>query len=426
MFSKNAKFTTTTSLTPEKTSNQRNLVKGLVTAIGLALVTGPLSAQEGLSDDKVRIGVLSDMSGVYKALEGPGAVVAAQMAVEDFGGKIMDKPIEIVSADHQNKPDIGASTAREWIDADQVDMITALDNSSVALAVQGLASDKKVITMNTGAGTTALTEEQCTPYGIHYVYDTHALPVGTATAMVKNGGESWFFITADYAFGHSLQQNTADVVKELDGEVVGNVNAPLGTTDFSSYLLQAQSSGADVIGLANAGQDTVNAIKQANQFRIVQSGQKLAGMLVFITDVKSMGLDIAQGLQFTTAFVWNQDEEKQEWSQRFYDRHGAMPTMVQAGVYSAVTNYLKAIEEVGTDDSDAVRKQLGEMKLNDMFVKDGEILANGLMLHDMYLVEVKKPDESGDDWDLLRVVSTIPAEDAYIPLSETQCPLVNK
>lgn len=273
--------------------------QGLVVAVAAASLTLPLTAAGALSDDKVKIGVLSDMSGVYKSLEGPGAVIAAEMAIEDFGGSVMGKSIELISADHQNKPDIGASTAREWIDTKEVDMITALDNSSVALSVQGLAKDKKIITMNTGAGSTALTEEQCSPYGIHYVYDTHALPVGTATAMVKNGGKKWFFITADYAFGHSLRDNTGAVVESMGGEVVGNVNAPLSTNDFSSYLLQAQSSGADVIGLANAGQDTVNAIKQANQFRIVQSGQKLAGMLVFLTDVHSMGLDIAQGLQFT-------------------------------------------------------------------------------------------------------------------------------
>ncbi|WP_152205646.1 ABC transporter substrate-binding protein [Marinobacter changyiensis] len=401
-------------------------IKGIVGAVGLASVTLPLTATAELSDNKVKIGVLSDMSGVYKSLEGPGAVIAAEMAIEDFGGKVLDQPIEIISADHQNKPDIGASTAREWIDAEEVDMITALDNSSVALSVQGLAADKKIITMNTGAGTTALTEEQCSPYGIHYVYDTHALPVGTATAMVKNGGKKWYFITADYAFGHSLRDNTGAVVKSLDGEVVGNVNAPLGTNDFSSYLLQAQSSGADVIGLANAGQDTVNAIKQANQFRIVQSGQKLAGMLVFLTDVHSMGLDIAQGLQFTTAFVWNRDDEALAWSNRFNERHGAMPTMVQAGVYSAVTSYLEAVKAVGSDNSDAVRKKLGEMELNDFFVKGGKIAANGSMLHDMYLVEVKKPEESESEWDLLRVVSTIPAETAFIPMDKTACPLVNK
>ncbi|HET8800340.1 MAG TPA: ABC transporter substrate-binding protein [Marinobacter sp.] len=399
--------------------------QGLAGAVTMATLAMPLTATAELTDGKLKIGVLSDMSGVYKALEGPGAVVAAKMAIEDFGGSVLGQPVEIISADHQNKPDIGASTAREWIDTEGVDMITALDNSSVALSVQGLANDKKIITMNTGAGTTALTEEQCTPYGIHYVYDTHALPVGTATAMVKNGGESWFFITADYAFGHSLRDNTSEVVNRLGGEVVGNVNAPLSTNDFSSYLLQAQSSGADVIGLANAGQDTVNAIKQANQFRIVQSGQKLAGMLVFITDVHSMGLDIAQGLQFTTAFVWNQNDETRAWSERFYERHGAMPTMVQAGVYSAVTNYLKAVKETGTDDSDTVRAKLGEMTLNDMFVKNGSILPNGTMLHDMYLVEVKKPSESESEWDLLRVVSKIPAEQAFIPLSESKCPLVN-
>ncbi|MGM0768429.1 MAG: ABC transporter substrate-binding protein [Pseudomonadota bacterium] len=404
----------------------KHLTNGLAGAVAAASLAMPLAANANLSDDMVKIGVLSDMSGVYKALEGPGAVIAAEMAVEDFGGEVLGKPIEIVSADHQNKPDIGASTAREWIDSENVDMITALDNSSVALSVQGLASDRKVITLNTGAGTTALTEEQCTPYGIHYVYDTHALPVGTATAMVKNGGEKWFFITADYAFGHSLRDNTSAVVESLDGEVVGDVEAPLSTNDFSSYLIQAQSSGADVIGLANAGQDTVNAIKQANQFRIVQGGQKLAGMLVFISDVHSMGQDIAQGLQFTTAFVWNQDDEAEEWSRRFYDRHGAMPTMVHAGVYSAVSNYLKAIDETGTDDSDAVRKALGEMTLNDMFVKGGKIAANGSMLHDMYLVEVKKPEEATEEWDLLKVVSKIPADQAYISMEDTKCELVNK
>jgi len=399
--------------------------QGLAGAVAVASLAMPLTATAELTDGKVKIGVLSDMSGVYKALEGPGAVIAAEMAIEDFGGSVLGKKIEIISADHQNKPDIGASTAREWIDAEEVDMITALDNSSVALSVQGLANDKKTITMNTGAGTTALTEEQCTPYGIHYVYDTRALPVGTATAMVKNGGESWFFITADYAFGHSLRDNTGAVVESLGGEVVGNVNAPLSTNDFSSYLLQAQASGADVIGLANAGQDTVNAIKQANQFQIVQSGQKLAGMLAFITDVHSMGLDISQGLQFTTAFVWNQNDETLAWSERFYERHNAMPTMVHAGVYSAVSNYLAAVKETGTDDSDTVRAKLGEMTLNDMFVKDGKIAPNGSMLHDMYLVEVKKPEESQSEWDLLRVVSKIPADQAYISMADTKCSLVN-
>ena len=397
-----------------------------ICAAGVATFGGAAIAADGASNGSVKIGVLSDMSGVYKAIEGPGAVIAAQMAAEDFGGSVLGEKIEIVSSDHQNKADVASSIAREWIDRDHVDMLVGLDNSSVGLAVQGLASGKNTITMNTGAGSTALTEEQCSKYGIHYVYDTYALPVGTATAMVENGGKSWFFITADYAFGHSLRDNTSRVVKELGGEVKGSVEAPLSTNDFSSYLLQASSSGADVIGLANAGGDTVNAIKQANSFGIVQRGQKLAGMLVFLTDIKALGLDTAKGLQFTTAFYWDRNDESRKWSQRFFDEHGAMPTMVQAGVYSAVMNYLKAIKAAGTDGSDAVRAQLGEMELNDFFVENGKIEANGLMSHDMYLAKVKTPDESESDWDLLDIVSTIPADKAYIPISESACSLVKQ
>lgn len=403
--------------------------KTLITALCAAGVTAFGSAAlaaEGASNDSVKVGVLSDMSGVYKAIEGPGAVVAAKMAVEDFGGSVLGQEIEVVSADHQNKADVASSIARRWIDRDDVDMLVGMDNSAVGLAVQGLASDKKTITMNTGAGSVELTESQCSPYGIHYVYDTYALPVGTATAMVNNGGKSWFFITADYAFGHSLRDNTARVVKELGGEVLGSVEAPLSTTDFSSYLLQANSSGADVIGLANAGGDTVNSIKQANSFGIVQRGQKLAGMLVFLTDVKALGLDTAQGLQFTTAFYWDRDEASRKWSQRFFDEHGAMPTMVQAGVYSAVMHYLEAIKATGTDDSKTVRAKLGEVELNDFFVQNGKIEANGLMSHDMYLAKVKTPDESESDWDLLDIVSTIPADKAYIPISESACSLVQQ
>jgi len=397
-----------------------------ICAAGVATFGGAAIAADGASNGSVKIGVLSDMSGVYKAIEGPGAVIAAQMAAEDFGGSVLGEKIEIVSSDHQNKADVASSIAREWIDRDHVDMLVGMDNSSVGLAVQGLASGKNTITMNTGAGSTALTEEQCSKYGIHYVYDTYALPVGTATAMVENGGKSWFFITADYAFGHSLRDNTSRVVKELGGEVKGSVEAPLSTNDFSSYLLQASSSGADVIGLANAGGDTVNAIKQANSFGIVQRGQKLAGMLVFLTDIKALGLDTAKGLQFTTAFYWDRNDESRKWSQRFFDEHGAMPTMVQAGVYSAVMNYLKAIKAAGTDGSDAVRAQLGEMELNDFFVENGKIEANGLMSHDMYLAKVKTPDESESDWDLLDIVSTIPADKAYIPISESACSLVKQ
>lgn len=404
----------------------KNTLITALCAVGVTAFGSAALAAEGASNDSVKIGVLSDMSGVYKAIEGPGAVVAAQMAVEDFGGSVLGHEIEVVSADHQNKADVASSIARRWIDRDNVDMLVGMDNSAVGLAVQGLASAKNTITINTGAGSVELTESQCSPYGIHYVYDTYALPVGTATAMVKNGGKSWFFITADYAFGHSLRDNTARVVKEMGGEVLGSVEAPLSTTDFSSYLLQASSSGADVIGLANAGGDTVNSIKQANAFGIVQRGQKLAGMLVFLTDVKALGLDTAKGLQFTTAFYWDRNEASRKWSQRFFDEHGAMPTMVQAGVYSAVIHYLEAVKAAGTDDSKTVRAELGEMELNDFFVQNGKIEANGLMSHDMYLAKVKTPEESESDWDLLEIISTIPAEKAYIPISESSCSLVQQ
>lgn len=404
----------------------KNTLITALCAVGVTAFGSAALAAEGASNDSVKIGVLSDMSGVYKAIEGPGAVVAAQMAVEDFGGSVLGHEIEVVSADHQNKADVASSIARRWIDRDNVDMLVGMDNSAVGLAVQGLASAKNTITINTGAGSVELTESQCSPYGIHYVYDTYALPVGTATAMVKNGGKSWFFITADYAFGHSLRDNTARVVKEMGGEVLGSVEAPLSTTDFSSYLLQASSSGADVIGLANAGGDTVNSIKQANAFGIVQRGQKLAGMLVFLTDVKALGLDTAKGLQFTTAFYWDRNEASRKWSQRFFDEHGAMPTMVQAGVYSAVMHYLEAVKAAGTDDSKTVRAELGEMELNDFFVQNGKIEANGLMSHDMYLAKVKTPEESESDWDLLEIISTIPAEKAYIPISESSCSLVQQ
>lgn len=404
----------------------KRLMVAVMCAVGLSAVVGTASAAKGISDGVVKIGWLSDSSGVYKALQGPGSIIAAQMAIDDFGGKVLGKPIELVSADNQEKADIASSIARKWFDRGHVDMITGLGNSAAALAVQGLAAQKHRITITTGAGSTQLTEQQCTPYGIHYVYDTHATPVGTATAIVKKGGKSWFFITADYAFGHSLYHNTAHIVESLGGKVLGNVMAPLATHDFSSYLLQAQASGAQVVGLANAGQDVVNSIKEANAFGIVQRGQELAGLLIFITDVKSLGLDTAQGLQFTTAFYWDRNDASRKWSKRFFAKHGAMPTMVQAGVYSAVTDYLKAIKAVGTDDADAVRAQMGKQTINDFFAENGHIEANGLMKHDMYLVKVKTPAESKGPWDLLKVVSTIPADKAFIPLSESVCPLVKQ
>ncbi|MCY0146161.1 ABC transporter substrate-binding protein [Hoeflea sp. G2-23] len=402
----------------------RQFLYASVGAAALMLTAHAAIAADGVSDDTVKIGVLGDMSGVYSTgFSGDGAVSAVKMAVEDFGGTVLGKPIEVISADHQNKADVASATARQWIDEDKVDMITDLTNSAVALAVQQLASEKKVITIATGAASSALTGESCTAYGIHYGYDTHALPVGTATAVVKNGGDSWYFITADYAFGHALEQNTGDVVKKLGGSVLGSSDVPLASTDFSSYLLQAQSSGAKVIGLANAGQDTVNSIKQAHEFGIVEGGQQLAGMLVLISDVKSLGTDVAKGLQFTTGWYWNSDDESKAWKER-YEKYsnGAAPTFVHAADYSLTMAYLKAVEAAGTDDSDKVRAELGKMKIDDFFAKGGQIREDGLLVHDMYLLKVK--DGGTDPWDVAEVARTIPGNEAYPALADSGCPLV--
>ena len=378
-----------------------------------------------ISDSVVKIGVLGDMSGVYSTgFSGPGAVAAVNMAVKDFGGKVLGAPIQVISADHGNKPDVASATAREWIDEQKVDMIADLTNSAVALAVQKLASDKHTITLTTGAATTALTGKECTKYGVHYGYDTHALPVGTATAVVKNGGKSWYFITADYAFGHALENNTSSVVKSLGGTVVGHSLAPLGTSDFSSYLLQAKASGAQVIGLANAGGDTVNSIKQAHEFGIAAAGQELAGMLVLISDVKSLGTDTAKGLNFTTAWYWNHDEESRKWKERYmkYSK-GEAPTFPHAADYSLTIAYLKAIEAAGTDDADAVREQLGKMKIDDFFAKGGHIRPDGVLEHTMYLLKVKDKQAS-DPWDVADVVREIPGDQAFLSMDKGGCPLV--
>ncbi|TMV89731.1 ABC transporter substrate-binding protein [Thioclava sp. BHET1] len=381
-------------------------------------------AQDAISDGVVKIGVLGDMSGVYSTgFSGKGAVDAVKMAVKDFGGTVLGKPIEVISADHQNKADVASATARQWIDEEHVDMITDLTNSAVGLAVQKLASDKKTITMNTGSASSALTGADCTKYGIHYGYDTHALPVGTATAVVKNGGKSWYFITADYAFGHALQDNTSEVVKSLGGTVVGSSDVPLGSNDFSSYLLQAQSSGANVIGLANAGQDTVNAIKQAHEFGIVAGGQQLAGMLVLISDVKSLGTDVAAGLQFTSGWYWNGDDASRAWKEKYEKFSGGeAPTFPHAADYSLTMAYLNAIKAAGTDDPDKVRAQLGKAPIDDFFAKGGRIREDGLLVHDMYLLKVKSGGT--DPWDVADVVRTIPGDEAYASLADGGCPLV--
>lgn len=398
-------------------------MKRTITLLVLAAFT---MAFAQVSDDVVKIGVLNDRSGLYADLSGEGSVVAARMAVEDFCGTVLGQPIEVISADHQNKPDVGASIAREWFDVQNVDIIVDVPTSSVALAVQEVAKEKNRIFMDSGAGSTALTNDHCSPVGFHWTYDTRALAVGTATALLEQGGDTWFFITADYEFGHSLEENTAAVVLAGGGQVLGKVRHPLSTADFSAYLLQAQASGAKVIGLANAGSDTTNAIKQASEFGITQGGQQLAALLLFITDVHALGLPVAQGLVLTTGFSWNQNDTARAWADRFNERHGAMPTMVQAGVYSAVLHYLESIDAAGTDEAQAVAEQIRARPVDDgVLTSNGVVRADGRMVHDMYLARVKSPDESTGPWDYFDIVATIPGDVAFLPLSESTCSLVN-
>ncbi|MFZ4859498.1 MAG: ABC transporter substrate-binding protein, partial [Desulfuromonadaceae bacterium] len=389
----------------------KNLFSKAALSIAIVAMASGMAgaAAKGASDNVVKIGVLTDMSGVYSTLGGKGTQVGVEMAVKDFGGTVLGKPIQVIGADHQNKADIASAKAREWFDNEKVDMITGLLNSGCALAVQKLGGEKKRITMNTGAASTELTNKACTPYSIHYVYDTYALGKVTGQAVVQNGGKSWFFLTADYAFGHSLEENTTKFVKAGGGRILGSVRHPLSTADFSSYLLQAQSSGAQIIGLANAGGDTTNAIKQAREFGIDKKGQTLVGLLIFDTDIKSLGLSVAQGMQFTSGFYWDRDKATRDFAKRYFAIHKAMPTMDQAGAYSATMNYLKAIKAAGTDDPDAVMAKLKSMDITDFFAVNGKIRADGRMVHDMYLMEVKKPAESKGEWDLLKIVKTVPA-----------------
>ncbi|MDR7142669.1 ABC transporter substrate-binding protein [Rhizobium sp. BE258] len=390
----------------------------------LASSTAVFAQSGAVSDGKVKIGILNDQSGVYADFGGKSSVEAAKMAVEDFGGKVLDMPIEIVDADHQNKPDVASNIARQWYDTEQVDAIMELTTSSVALAVQAVAKEKKKIDIVTGAATTDLTGKACSPYGFHWAYDTHALAVGTGGALVKQGGDSWFFLTADYAFGYSLEQQTGDFVKANGGTIVGSVRHPLSSQDFSSFLLQAQSSGAKVIGLANAGLDTANAIKQAAEFGIVQGGQRLAALLFTLAEVHGLGLEAAQGLTLTEGFYWNRDDESRAFGKKFFDRTGKMPNMIHTGTYSAVLQYLKAVQKAGTDETEAVAKQLHEMPVDDVFGRGGTVGANGRMIHDMYLLQVKKPDESKEPWDYFNVLATIPGKEAYIDPAKSGCDLV--
>jgi branched-chain amino acid transport system substrate-binding protein len=389
----------------------------------LAVASMPAGAAE-ISDGKVKIGILNDQSGVYADFGGKWSVEAAKMAVEDFGGKVQGAPIEVISADHQNKPDIASNIARQWYDTEQVDSIMELTTSSVALAVQGISKEKKKIDIVTGAATTDLTGKACSPYGFHWAYDTHALAVGTGGALTKQGGDTWFFLTVDYAFGYSLEKQTSEFVTAQGGKVLGSVRHPLGTTDYSSFLLQAQSSGAKVIGLANAGLDTSNSIKQAAEFGIVAGGQRLAALLFTLAEVHGLGLQAAQGLTLTEGFYWDRNDESRAWSKKYFDRTGRMPNMIQAGTYSAVLQYLKAIDKAGTDETEAVAKELHSMPVDDIFAHGGKVGANGRMIHDMYLMEVKKPEESKQDWDYYKVLATIPGDEAYIKPAESGCPLV--
>jgi branched-chain amino acid transport system substrate-binding protein len=393
-------------------------------AAALTLAVGTAQAQ--ISDGAVKIGVMTDLAGIYADLAGKGSVEAAHMAVADFGGKVKGMPIEVLVADHQNKADLASTLARQWYDVDKVDMITDLVTSSTALAVQEVAREKKRIDIVVTAGTSDLTGKFCSPTGIHYAYDTYALAKGTGGASVATGGDSWFFVTADYAFGHALERDTSEFVKQAGGKVAGNVNVPMGTTDFSSFLLQAQGSKAKVIGLANAGQDTINSIKQAVEFGITKGGQKLAGLLVFDSDVHALGLAVAQGLVLTTGFYWDRTDETRAFGKRFYAKMNAMPTMAQAGVYSAIMHYLKAIDAAGTDDAMTVMAKMRALPVNDFFAKDGRIREDGRVVHDLYLVEVKSPAESKYPWDYFKVLKTIPGDQAFRPLADGGCPYLKK
>jgi branched-chain amino acid transport system substrate-binding protein len=391
--------------------------------------TVPALAADAVSDGVVKIGVLTDMTGFYSDLAGPGSVLAVKMAVDDFGGKVLGKPIEVVSADHQNKADIASNTARKWFDENQVDIAVDMVNSGTALAVMPVASEKKRITLLSGPATTAITGEKCTPYNIHYTYNNWSLANGTGREVVKTGGDTWYFITADYVFGKSLEEDTAAVVKAAGGKVLGSVRHPQNSSDFSSYLLQAQSSGAKVIGMANAGADTINTIKQAKEFGVTPK-QTLAGLLVFISDVNSLGLDIAKGMYLTTAFYWDYDDQTRAWSKKFQNhpdnKKKAMPTMVQAGLYSAVTHYLNAVKAAGTDAADPVIAKMRATPVNDFFARNGVIGPDGLHRHDMFLAQVKAPGESKGPWDYYKILKKIPAAEAFPSVEAQKCPLAMK
>ena len=389
-------------------------------------LAGASNARCQVSDDIIKIGVLNDQSGLYADLGGPGAAIAARMAVEDAGSMVLGKPVEIVVADHQNKADIGAAIARRWFDTERVDLVIGFDNSAVARAVEQLAAERNRIAIAGAVGSTAFTGKACTPTEASWIYDSYALTTSLARAVVAEGRDTWFFVTVDYAFGHSLEADAASAVRAAGGRVLGSVRHSLGTADFSSYLLQAQASGAKVVALANGGGDMVNAIKQAGEFRLARGGQTVVALLVFITDVHSMGLQTAQGLKFVTAFYWDRDDDSRAWSRRFLARHGRMPTMAQASVYSAIRHYLKAIATAGTDDATAVMAKMRELPVDDFYARNGRLREDGRLVHDMYFAEVKTPAESKEPWDDYKILGTIPGASAFRSLEDGGCPLVRR
>ncbi|MBV9523547.1 MAG: ABC transporter substrate-binding protein [Alphaproteobacteria bacterium] len=394
-----------------------------VCALALGFSAASASAQQ--APPPLRIGVITDMSGVFSDISGPGAVLAIKMAAEDYGGSVLGRPIEVLAADHQNKADIAVNLAREWIDTQNVAMLGDLMNSSAAIAIVALANEKKRVAIVNGASSSSITDEHCTPYSLHYTWDTYALAHGTASQIVKQGGDSWFFITVDYAFGHQLEHDASEVVTALGAKVLGAVRHPLNSSDLSSFLLQAQNSGAKVIALANAGSDLVNAIKGASEFGIATSGrQKLVSLGIGLNEARAIGLQAAQGLYLTEAWYWDYDDETRAFAKRFFARFGKMPTSTQAGDYSSTLHYLKAVAAAGTDDADAVMRKMREMPVNDFFAKNGHIREDGLMVHDLYLAQVKSPAESKDSWDLYKILAVIPGEEAFLPLAKSVCPMV--
>ncbi|MBP2228720.1 branched-chain amino acid transport system substrate-binding protein [Azospirillum agricola] len=401
----------------------RNLLLAGTAALSIAALS-PLAAQAQMSDGVVKIGMLSDRSGIYADINGEGSAIAARMAAEEFGNAINGTRIEIIVGDHQNKADVAANLARQWIDTEKVDVVADVPNSAAALAVQVITRDKKRLFLMSGPGSTDLTGKECSPYGFHWTWDNHAVASATARALVGQGRKSWFFVTADYAFGHSLEAEAANTVKQLGGTIKGSVRHPLGASDFSSYLLQAQASGAEVVAFANAGGDTINAVKQAAEFGLPQGGQTMAGLLLNINDVHALGLETAQGLMLANSFYWDMTDETRAWARKFEERTGRKPSMNQAGVYSSVRHYLKAVQETGTDDADKVAARMRATPVNDMMMKDVGIAANGRVFNNMYLAQVKTPAETGHAWDYFKILKTVPGEQAYIAPKDSGCPLV--